>query len=76
LAGCELQVSTTLAKPSPLPRAQPTSDIVDSVFVIGRALYRFAHTIVTRKVVERGLLPQGAPFSRGISGYALNVPLQ
>jgi hypothetical protein len=41
-----------------------------------RALYRFAHTIVTRKVVERGLLPQRAPFSRGTSGYALNVPLQ
>jgi len=32
--------------------------------------YRFAHTIVTRKVVERGLLPQRAPFSRGTSGYA------
>ena len=27
LAGCELQSSTTLAKPSPLPRATPTSDI-------------------------------------------------
>jgi hypothetical protein len=38
--------------------------------------YRFAQTIVTRKVVERGLLPQRAPFSRGTSGYALNVPLQ
>jgi len=25
LAGCELQVSITLAKPSPLPRAKPTS---------------------------------------------------
>jgi hypothetical protein len=41
-----------------------------------RALYRFAHTMVTRKVVERGLLPQRAPFSRGTRGYALNVPLQ
>jgi hypothetical protein len=39
-------------------------------------LYRFAHTIVTRKVVELGLLPQRAPFARGTSGYALNVPLQ
>jgi len=38
--------------------------------------YRFAHTIVTRRVVERGLLPQRAPFSRGTSGCALNVPLQ
>src|SRR5215831_1528651 len=27
LAGCELRVSITLAKPSPLPRAKPTSDI-------------------------------------------------
>src|SRR5262249_8094637 len=41
-----------------------------------RAHYRFAHTIVTRRVVERGLLPQRAPFSRGTSGYALNAPLQ
>jgi hypothetical protein len=41
-----------------------------------RALYRFAHTIVTRRVVERGLLPQRAPFSRRIRGYALNAPLQ
>ena len=30
LAGCELQSSTTLAKPSPLPRAKPTSDIGDA----------------------------------------------
>jgi len=27
--------------------------------------YRFAHTIVTRRVVELGSLPQRAPFSRG-----------
>jgi hypothetical protein len=65
-----------IGEASPLPRAQPTSDIVDSVFVTDRALYRFAHTIVTRRVVERGLLPQRAPFSRGTNGYALNVPLQ
>jgi hypothetical protein len=30
--------------------------------------YRFAHTIVTRKVVELGLLPQRAPFASGTSG--------
>jgi hypothetical protein len=76
LGRLRIAVSTMLAKPSPLPRAQPTRDIVDSVFVLDRALYRFAHTIVTRKVVERGLLPQRAPFSKGTSGYALNAPLQ
>jgi hypothetical protein len=41
-----------------------------------RARYRFAHTTVTRKVVELGLLPQRAPFARGTSGYALKLPLQ
>src|SRR5262245_51401721 len=32
--------------------------------------------MVTRKVVELGLLPQRAPFARGTSGYALKLPLQ
>jgi hypothetical protein len=31
-------------------------------------LNRFAHTNVTRKLVELGLLPQRAPFARGTSG--------
>src|SRR6516164_4793842 len=32
--------------------------------------------MVTRKVVELGLLPQRAPFARGTSGYTLKLPLQ
>src|SRR5262245_65571648 len=32
--------------------------------------------MVTRKVVELGLLPQRAPFARGTSGYVLKLPLQ
>ena len=38
--------------------------------------YRFAQTIVTRRVVELGLAPQRAPFVRGTSGYLVKVPVQ